>query len=484
MSLATTCVNGVCTCVLPLPANDFRPLALRHRSLAFISALLITVKVVALLALAITPTTAELSTITVARVVQLTNAERQKAGQSTLAVNAKLSAAAQRKGEDMLANDYFAHISPAGVTPWFWMQQQGYTYQVAGENLAIDFVEVEDVVAAWMASPSHRDNMLHSAYTETGVAVVTGEFQGGTSTVVVHMFGLPTGSPSPIAPQSGATGDTAKKPPTTAGTQTESTATPTPTPTPTPLPAPLPDTTPPRTPRIAVAEGTASVVATTVTVTADTEANTSVRFLVNNVLLAQAAGAKPTVTLDLHQFADGELQIEAVAEDSAGNTSERSNAVRLNKDSTAPALAEAAVSFLLGPQTDRPVVLASITSREVAQVRLQGAEGWQSIPLTGPIVVPLQSGPTALALTDSVGNSSEPLSLATLLPAYTVTADTDFVAPPSRFNRVSRWLMGSVLILITLLLSLAIFVRISIQRPALIAHASLVLVLAAVFLLA
>ena len=99
----------------------------------------------------------------------------------------------------MLANQYFAHISPSGVTPWFWMKKSAYSYSVAGENLAIDFVDAEDVVTAWFNSPTHKANMLSKEYTETGVAVVSGSFQGGTSIIVVHMFGLPQNSAPAVA---------------------------------------------------------------------------------------------------------------------------------------------------------------------------------------------------------------------------------------------------------------------------------------------
>lgn len=457
MSIATRCVDGVCLCVLPLERNDWRPLALRHRSLAFVSALLIAVKAIALLTVAVTPTVAELSTITGARVVQLTNAERHKAGQSQLKVSPQLTQAAQRKGEDMLTNDYFAHISPSGVTPWVWMQQQGYTYQIAGENLAIDFVEVEDVVAAWMASPSHRDNMLHEAYTEMGVAVVTGEFQGGTSTIVVHMFGLPTSPATASAKQAA---------PTT-----------TPTPSPAALPAPPPDTTPPRAPRIALAGGTTSTVVKTATVSVDTEVDTVVTLFVNNVQLTNGIVTTPLLELDVSQFPDGPLRLEASAKDPAGNTSARSDAVSVQKDSAGPALERSAATFVLGPQTDVPVVLASVASSDAVRARIEAPEGSLFHSLSSPIVLPVTAGEIVIAVIDEVGNSSDSLSIA-LLPHYTVDSSADDVVSPTRLDRLSRWIMALVVMIVMLFLALAILVRLSIQRPALIAHASLVLLLA------
>lgn len=467
MSVVTTCVNGVCSCILPLDRNDYRPLALRHRSLAFVSALLIGVKALAILTIAITPTTAQLSTITSARIVQLTNAERQKAGETPLTVNPKLSAAAQRKAEDMLANDYFAHISPTGVTPWFWMQQQKYTYQVAGENLAIDFIEAEDVVAAWLASPSHRDNMLHASYTETGVAAVTGEFQGGTSTIVVHMFGLPTeaaakeGLPTPT--------------PATAGTQTK------PTPTPTPLPTSAPDTTPPRTPRIAFVGGVEPVVAKTVRVAVEADADNTIVYLVNDAELAVAAASDSTVDLDVSQLPDGELIVRAQAKDATGNSSEISNTLRIEKDSTGPPLTPALAAFILSPTTDSPAVLATVSSPDATTLTIRQGDTAETHEVSGPIEIALTSGDMHVTIADRLGNTSESLPLA-LLPHYTVEMDNGFATPPARLNHVSRWLVGIVLLLLTILLLTAFFVRISIQRPAMLAHTTAVVVLACVLL--
>jgi len=193
MGIAARCLHGAGVCVIPSSSNNYKPLALRHKPLAAISALLILSKVLAIGLLALIPAQAQLSTITTARIIQLTNQERESAGLQALKTSPALTQAALEKSNNMLEEDYFAHISSKGVTPWFWIDKAGYKYVLAGENLAIDFFEAEDVVQAWLNSPTHKENMLHPAYTETGVAVATGEFQGGTSIVVVHMFGTPPG---------------------------------------------------------------------------------------------------------------------------------------------------------------------------------------------------------------------------------------------------------------------------------------------------
>lgn len=121
--------------------------------------------------------------------IGLTNQERQNNHLSVLKSNPRLQAAARAKAADMLANDYFDHTSPQGKTPWQFIDKAGYVYLKAGENLAIDFTDSEKAVPAWMASPSHRANILKTDYQEVGIAIATGEYQGRKTTVIVQMFG-------------------------------------------------------------------------------------------------------------------------------------------------------------------------------------------------------------------------------------------------------------------------------------------------------
>jgi hypothetical protein len=64
-----------------------------------------------------------------------------------------------------------------------------YNYTYAGENLAMNFSEAEDALSAWLASPTHRDNILSQNYEDIGVAVVVGEINGTETTLVVQLFG-------------------------------------------------------------------------------------------------------------------------------------------------------------------------------------------------------------------------------------------------------------------------------------------------------
>lgn len=144
------------------------------------------------------------SDITADSVVALTNQSRAESGETALAVNVKLSQAAQAKAGDMIANDYFSHTSPAGTTPWNWIEKQNYDYNYAGENLAMDFYSSDKMEEAWMASPTHRANILNDRYREVGVAVKEGVINGHDTILAVVMFGsgdknLPSASDAKVS---------------------------------------------------------------------------------------------------------------------------------------------------------------------------------------------------------------------------------------------------------------------------------------------
>ncbi len=128
-------------------------------------------------------------------IVELTNSARGKNGLGALSTNSNLSSAAYSKANDMLEKDYFSHTSPTGTTPWDFISGAGYSYIYAGENLAIGYSDVNELFNAWMDSPTHRENILNSKFREIGVAVVSGEYQGSETIVVVQEFGAQDGNP-------------------------------------------------------------------------------------------------------------------------------------------------------------------------------------------------------------------------------------------------------------------------------------------------
>jgi hypothetical protein len=180
----------LCLFAIPHADNGYKPHFVRHRSLAAYSALLIGIKLMLILVLfLIYPNPAQFSTITTNRIVELTNKERIAQGLPELKRNSVLDLTAKLKAEDMLKNNYFAHTSPDGIKPWHWFKEAGYNYTFAGENLAMNFIEAEDAMQAWMKSPSHKENIMSKNYEDIGVAVVVGQLEGYQTTLVVQVFG-------------------------------------------------------------------------------------------------------------------------------------------------------------------------------------------------------------------------------------------------------------------------------------------------------
>lgn len=126
-------------------------------------------------------------------IIQITNEARKENGElSPLKENLTLNLSADKKLKDMFTNQYFEHISPSGVGVGELSEQCGYDYILIGENLALgNFKDDEAVVDAWMNSPGHRANILNIHYTEIGVAVGQGQFEGKNVWIAVQHFGSP-----------------------------------------------------------------------------------------------------------------------------------------------------------------------------------------------------------------------------------------------------------------------------------------------------
>jgi uncharacterized protein YkwD len=122
---------------------------------------------------------------TKARVVELVNAERAKAGCGAVHSDSRLAAAAQGHSEDMAARDYFDHTTPDGVDPWERAKAEGYMTPT-GENIAMGQRTAEDVTEGWMNSPGHRANILNCDSKAIGMGLARNS--GGT-TYWTQMFG-------------------------------------------------------------------------------------------------------------------------------------------------------------------------------------------------------------------------------------------------------------------------------------------------------
>lgn len=137
--------------------------------------------------------------LTAEKLLTATNTERTKAGLSALELDEKLNRAAHMKAQDMFEHQYWAHVAPGGATPWDWLELAEYRYDYAGENLAKNFSTAEGVTTAWMGSAAHQANVLGKHYSEVGFAVVEGELEGKSTTLVVALYGNEIGTVAPLS---------------------------------------------------------------------------------------------------------------------------------------------------------------------------------------------------------------------------------------------------------------------------------------------
>lgn len=180
---------------LPHESNNHRPRLLHERTLLILVLCIISatfiIKSVQQAYPSVLGITANISD---QELLNLTNQKRAEHGLKPLALNKQLGSAAAEKAKYMFEKDFWAHFGPDGTTPWFFIKKAGYEYLYAGENLARGYTTAPEVVDAWMASPTHRDNILSPNYSEIGFAVSSGKLTGSETVLVVEMFGTAAGA--------------------------------------------------------------------------------------------------------------------------------------------------------------------------------------------------------------------------------------------------------------------------------------------------
>jgi len=174
---------------IPCQENDYRPKFLDSQLLLYYIIGLLILKLITVPFFIYFPKSIFFADITKTSLIKLINNERESLGLASLKDEPRLDKAAYLKASDMIEKGYFSHISPDSILPWYWIKISGYDYKSAGENLAIGFLDSEEVFKAWINSPLHRENILNPNYRDTGIAVLKGNFQGNETTVIVQFFG-------------------------------------------------------------------------------------------------------------------------------------------------------------------------------------------------------------------------------------------------------------------------------------------------------
>lgn len=106
-------------------------------------------------------------------IVVRTNGERKRMGLPEFARNAALMNAAQLQANQMAALNRMAHDLPGAAYPSLGsrLDATGYRMRTSGENVAEGYPSAAAVVAGWMTSPGHRDNITSTRFTQMGAGV-------------------------------------------------------------------------------------------------------------------------------------------------------------------------------------------------------------------------------------------------------------------------------------------------------------------------
>lgn len=126
-------------------------------------------------------------------VIRLTNVERAKAGLGLLVNQTQLAQAAQKHSIDMGCHFFLSHTGTDLTSPFDRMDDFGYFYSAAGENVAAGYATPADVMTGWMNSPGHRANILDPDFTEIGIGYIYNPED--TTKGLLHYWTMDLGAP-------------------------------------------------------------------------------------------------------------------------------------------------------------------------------------------------------------------------------------------------------------------------------------------------
>lgn len=181
---------------VPHAGNNYRPKSLHPKRLLFHTISVLTVKALLFLLVFFYPVTAwmtpDVSAEEGRKIIALTNTLRKKLSLEVLKESQKLNQAAAKKVEDMLINQYFAHLSPQGRDLEYFLKLVSYNnYVTVGENLAMGYDNAAEAMSAWEESPTHYSNLIDPNFSEIGVALTGGSYLDTDTIFGAQYFGLP-----------------------------------------------------------------------------------------------------------------------------------------------------------------------------------------------------------------------------------------------------------------------------------------------------
>ncbi|PIZ93577.1 MAG: hypothetical protein CO029_03800 [Candidatus Magasanikbacteria bacterium CG_4_9_14_0_2_um_filter_41_10] len=188
-----SCMASLKHFFIPHRDNNYHPHILHTKRAVLYSGLFLTMKAIVVVFVLLVPVEVyvipDVLADQQARLFTLTNEVRLTNGIVPLTLEQRLYASSQHKATDMASASYFAHTGPDGRSLASWLNEAGYSYSVAGENLAIGFSDPRALVNAWVNSPTHLANLIDPEYAETGIGLAGGMYDGVPVVYVAQHFG-------------------------------------------------------------------------------------------------------------------------------------------------------------------------------------------------------------------------------------------------------------------------------------------------------
>lgn len=124
--------------------------------------------------LVLTPSAAQAVTISPLeqQIVTATNKARTKAGCTAVRIDGRLQYATRTHSTDMARRGILTHTGSDNSTFATRDIRAGYTNPLS-ENIARGYTNPDTLVNAWLASPSHRRNLLNCTAKAIGVGIAT-----------------------------------------------------------------------------------------------------------------------------------------------------------------------------------------------------------------------------------------------------------------------------------------------------------------------
>lgn len=113
--------------------------------------------------------------------LDLVNRDRRAYGLKPLEIDMRLTRLARLKSQDIVNNNYFAHVSPTYGTAFDMFRANNISFLRGGENLS----KAGNVIVSQMRllnSPNHRANLLTPQYTHIGIGIVDNNPSGIVAT--------------------------------------------------------------------------------------------------------------------------------------------------------------------------------------------------------------------------------------------------------------------------------------------------------------